>query len=116
MNDNNGESRHDKLVDIIANRLEINGWRTKCFTEYHHNHKHGEVDLYACKNGYTAVFEIKSRYKPKSFRYAKKQLWRADNNLFKMTPEDKPRNIFNFIAYFTHPMRHDYKIRWVRRF
>lgn len=110
----NSEERHNQLVDIIQQRLQDQGWHTRKMLNYFSMNGNGEVDLYGSKNGYLAVFEMKSSYRPKSYKYAKQQLWRADNNLFHMTPQDTPRSIFNFVAYFNGPKKLDYTVKWIR--
>lgn len=101
--------RHDSLVEIISERLENNGWKTHKHTEYSHPKRSGEIDLYAQKDGYTLVFEMKCSLRPKNWDYAIKQLARADHNYF----HDKGR-IFNFMVHYNNARGDEYTVHWIR--
>lgn len=102
-------SRHDKLVSKVEQLLKERGYKTTTHKEYKNKNGDGEIDLYAQKDGYTLVFEMKCSLRPKNWDYAIKQLARADHNYF----HDKGR-IFNFMVHYNGGRGDDYSIHWVR--
>ena len=71
------DSRHNKLVKEIAQRLERKGYSVQTLVNYQRNGYEGEFDVYARMNGVHEYHEIKSRNSKKNIRRALKQFQRA---------------------------------------
>jgi hypothetical protein len=95
---------HDKLVDLIEQELLSRNYNEIYkFVEYK-NKKSGEIDIYARKNKYVFLFEIKSNYSKKSYFKAIEQLKRAEKYYF-----NKYDRVFKFFVYdIKNP-----QIRWI---
>lgn len=104
----NKHSKHDKLVLTLEDRLLSNGWKTTTFKEYHNHHGDGEIDLYATKDNYRVLFEVKCNIRQKNWIYAHDQLARATRNYFRDN-----KKTFAFVAYYTEKDYSEYKIEWV---
>lgn len=102
------QNRHDNLVLTLEERLKDSGWKTTTFKEYHNHHGDGEIDLYAVKDNYRAVVEVKCSIRQKNWIYAHDQLARASRNYFR---DDK--RTFAFVAYYDNRKSDDYHIEWV---
>jgi Holliday junction resolvase-like predicted endonuclease len=98
-------SEHDKLVDIVKREL-INRGYEKIYDHIEYTRKNsGEIDLYARKNNYILLFEIKCNKNKKSYEKAINQLYRAEKYYFK-----KKHRVFKFLVYdIKEP-----KIEWIR--
>lgn len=84
--------KHNSLVDIIENRLNNKGYDIHKYETYCSRKGCGEIDLYAIKDNYVLLFEIKSSEK----RYTKaiEQLERAEKCCF------KNYRVFKFFVYY----------------
>ena len=78
-------SKHDQLIDIIAEELKRRGYENIYKNiEYKRNKTIiGEIDLYATHKHYVLLFEMKTTYGHKSYYKAKNQLNRAEKKYFK---------------------------------
>ena len=98
-------NKHDQLIDIIADELQQRGY-TKIHKniEYNHRKHKGEIDLYAVKDKYVLLFEMKTNFSTKNFGKAKAQLQRAKKYYF-----NKDQRVFKFYVCNIE----DPYIRWV---
>jgi Holliday junction resolvase-like predicted endonuclease len=96
-------SKHDQLVDIIADEMRSRGY-TEIFkhTEYIRR-KSGEIDLYVVKGKYVFCFEMKTNDCERGYNKAVDQLRRAEKYYFR-----KYQRVFKFYVY-------DYKNPKVRK-
>lgn len=95
---------HDKLVNIIETELKNRGFNEIHKFIHYKNKKSGEIDIYARKNDYIFLFEIKSNYSIKGYNKAKDQLKRAEKFYF-----NKKDRVFKFyVCNYNEPY-----IRWI---
>lgn len=100
----NTNKRHDGLVLDLEERIKATGWTTNKFVEY----KQGEIDLYAVKGDYRAIFEMKCSMKLKNYHYAHNQMARAIDEYF----HDNKRT-FCFYVYYNNRKTKEYTINLV---
>jgi Holliday junction resolvase-like predicted endonuclease len=99
------KNKHDALVNIVEKELQRRGFDNIVkFREYSYK-QCGEIDIYATKNNYVLLFEIKTNHTYKAQKKAREQLLRAENNCF------KNNRVFKF--YVTNVSNPKYE--WIRR-
>lgn len=100
--------RHDGLVDKVKEELNARGFNHLFDHIEYKKHKHcGEIDVYAEKDNYILLFEIKGRDCCHNYTKAVKQLTRAERYYF-----DKGHRIFKFYVSYDHNDNIQYK--WVK--
>lgn len=111
----NCQKNHDKLVDIVQERMTNNGWDTKKFWHY----DKGEIDLFAYRqkdwssidqaydNKTILLFEMKSQCNRHSRKHAVEQLKRAKEVYF-----NSEYRVFAF--YVTFDKNRNVKYEWIR--
>lgn len=99
------EGKHDSLIDVVESELRSRGY-TDIFRNTNYSYKDcGEIDLYAVKNNYVLLFEMKSNDTYKARKKAISQLSRATNNCF------NNYRVFKFyVSNYKEP-----QIEWIRR-
>ena len=102
--------RHDGLVDKVKQEL-INRDITHLFdhVEYTRHQHSGEIDVYAQKDDYILLFEIKGKDNCHNYTKAVKQMTRAQNYFF-----GKGHRIFKF--YVTYDKNNNVKYKWVKNY
>lgn len=100
--------RHDGLVHKVEQEL-IKRKFNHLFThvEYNKFPHCGEIDIYAEKDNYILLFEIKGRDCLQNYNKAVKQMTRAEQYFF-----DKQHRIFKF--YVCYDDKDNIKYNWVR--
>lgn len=97
---------HNELTEVIAKELKDRGYNPHLYQEYRTNGACGEIDIFAIKDNYVLLFEIKKTDSIRNYNKAQKQTLRAELNCF-------PHNrVFRFYAYTTED---GYNIEWIRR-
>ena len=98
-------SKHDKLIDIIAKDLTKRGYTDIHKKIEYKTHRDGEIDLYATKGKYVLLFEMKTNFSLKNFGKAKEQLERAEKYYF-----NKHQKVFKFyVSNINNPY-----IKWIK--
>lgn len=98
-------NRHDSLIDRVEKELKERGYvNTKRNLEYSIK-QCGEIDLYAIKDRYVLLFEMKTTDNYKSRKKAIEQLNRATNNCF---------NDYRVFKFYVSNYK-DMKIEWIKK-
>jgi Holliday junction resolvase-like predicted endonuclease len=104
MKKQNGERRHDSLIDFVEAELKSRGFRDVYRNVNYNKNKCGEIDLYALRDGYVLLFEMKSTNCYKSRKKALDQLNRARLNCFRGS------RVFSFyVSDYKNP-----SIEWIK--
>jgi len=89
------ESKHDGLVRLVEQELKNRGFTDiHKFEEYKRHSICGEIDIYAIKDDYVLLFEIKSNGAYKNEKKAIKQMNRAEKHYF-----SQDMRMFKFFVY-----------------
>ena len=81
-NKGNNQWRHDSLIDIVEKDLKDRGFKNIYKNTEYSNISCGEIDLWAKKDNYILIFEMKSSYSQRTRNKAIEQLNRAERNCF----------------------------------
>ena len=101
-------TQHDNLVIQVINELEERGHdNIKSLIDYNVEGHCGEIDIYAIKDNYVLLFEIKSHKTNSNYRKAKEQLERAETYCF------KNKRVFSFFVY--GDIHDEIQYKWIRR-
>ena len=100
----NGQKRHDSLIELVEQELQNRGFQTIYKNTTYSEHSCGEIDLWAKRDDYILLFEMKSTYSQKTRNKALKQLERAEKNCF-------PYNrVFKFyVSNYKNP-----RVEWIK--
>lgn len=97
-------AKHDALVNIVAKELKARNFDVHKFIKFKLYRQDGEMDLYAIKDNYMIIAEIKCSHNYKTEQKAMYQLHK-DEQLF-----DKYR-IFKFMVYYKD---HGAHYQWIK--
>lgn len=102
---NKAEKRHDSLIERIEQELIERNFKSIYKNTTYSEHSCGEIDLWAKRDKYILIFEMKTTYSQKSRKKAIEQLNRAKDNCF-------PYNrVFKFyVSNYRNP-----KIEWIKQ-
>jgi Holliday junction resolvase-like predicted endonuclease len=90
------EGKHDRLVGLVEDILHAKKYDVVgTLTKFKVNGRDGEMDLFAIKDNYALVFEVKCSNNYKTRKKAKEQLSK-DEQLF------KAYRVFKFMVYYKH--------------
>lgn len=99
-------NKHDALVEIIEQELWSRGIKETYKFEEYNKGVCGEIDLYARKDNYVLLFEMKSNDTYKARKKAIQQLDRAEKYCF------KNKRVFKFyVTNCSNP-----KIEWIKKY
>jgi Holliday junction resolvase-like predicted endonuclease len=87
-------SKHSDLVNVVEKELRQRGYDIIHKNIEYNKTKKGEIDIYAVKNNYILLFEIKCNKHIKSYNKAVDQLYRAERYYF-----NKKQRVFKFFVY-----------------
>ena len=98
--------RHDSLIDRVEAELINRGYQTIYKNTTYSEHSCGEIDLWAKRDDYILLFEMKTTYSNKTRKKATEQLNRAEKNCF-------PYNrVFKFyVSNYKNP-----RVEWIKNY
>jgi hypothetical protein len=101
---NDGLKNHDSLIDLLGDELEMRGYRTVYRNTEYSVKSCGEIDLWAKRDGYVLMFEMKATNSVKNRKKAYEQLKRAKSNCF---PNSR---VFGFyVSNYKNPV-----VEWIK--
>ena len=96
--------KHDSLIDIVGDELVRRGYQTIYRNTEYSVKSCGEIDLWAKRDGYVLLFEMKSTHSYRNRKKAISQLDRAETNCFPFN------RVFKFyVSNYKNP-----RIEWVK--
>ena len=102
MKKDSGLARHDSLVDLVNKHLVFRGYNVIYKNTEYSVKSCGEIDLWAKRDGYVLLFEMKSMHSYRNRKKAISQLDRAETNFCLILSMIAIHSCFSYCIFFKY--------------